>query len=85
MLDKIGTRRSVMTRSIAKELAVLFVLPALVGLTHMLFGLKLFQVTMIPQIYGTVVVPVTIFLTLYFLYYLLTFFIYRSIVLRKRK
>ncbi|MEJ6347714.1 FtsX-like permease family protein [Holzapfeliella sp. He02] len=83
MLDKIGARRSVMTRSIAKELAVLFILPGLMGLMHMLFGLKLFEL-MVPGIYGMAWLPIIIFLGLYFLYYLLTLSIYRSIVLRKR-
>lgn len=84
MLDKIGARRSVMTKSIAKELAVLFTLPGLLGLIHMLFGLKLFE-TLVPGIYGMAWMPIIIFLGLYFLYYLLTLSIYRSIVLRKRQ
>ncbi|MGX4763069.1 FtsX-like permease family protein [Holzapfeliella sp. JNUCC 72] len=84
MLDKIGARSSTMTKSIARELAVLFILPGAIGIMHMLFGLKLFE-NMVSNIYSRVPFPLAIFLVLYFLYYLLTLFIYRSIVLRKRK
>ncbi|MGX4645430.1 FtsX-like permease family protein [Holzapfeliella sp. JNUCC 80] len=84
MLDKIGAKSSTMTKSIARELAVLFILPGAIGIMHMLFGLKLFE-DMVSNIYSRVPFPLAIFLVLYFLYYLLTLFIYRSIVLRKRK
>ncbi|MEJ6347712.1 FtsX-like permease family protein [Holzapfeliella sp. He02] len=84
MLDKIGARSSTMTKSIARELAILFILPGAMGVMHMLFGLKLFE-QMVSNIYSRIPFPLAIFLGLYFLYYLLTLFIYRSIVLRKRK
>lgn len=84
MLSKIGAKRKTMINSIAKELAVLFILPGTMGVVHMLFALRFFDY-IISNVYSRVVFPLVIFLVMYFLYYLLTLIIYCSIVLPKRK
>ncbi|BDR57083.1 FtsX-like permease family protein [Xylocopilactobacillus apis] len=85
MLDKIGTRKKVLQRSIKAELGVLFLMPGILGIIHVLFGLQMFKVTkLLERPYGNLLVPFTIFLVLYGLYYLITELLYRGLVLPKK-
>lgn len=85
MLEKIGTRRSLLKRSIRQEIGVLFLLPGVLGIIHVLFGLQMFKVTdLLPQPYHNIWLPFLIFLVLYVLYYFLTVQLYSGIVLQGR-
>ncbi|WP_125552149.1 FtsX-like permease family protein [Loigolactobacillus jiayinensis] len=84
MLDKIGARQRLLRSAIAKEIGVLFILPGVVGVIHVLFGLQIFTTTqLLPNAYHDLWLPFLIFLVLYSLYYLLTVKLYQNIVLRK--
>ncbi|MFD1317237.1 FtsX-like permease family protein [Loigolactobacillus zhaoyuanensis] len=84
MLDKIGTRQRLLRGAIAKEIGVLFLLPGVVGVIHVLFGLQMFTTTgLLPHAYHDLWLPFLIFLVLYSLYYLLTVKLYQNIVLKK--
>jgi len=84
MLDKIGTRQRLLRGAIAKEIGVLFLLPGVVGVVHVLFGLQMFTTTsLLPNAYHDLWLPFLIFLVLYGLYYLLTVKLYQNIVLKK--
>lgn len=82
MLDKIGTTKRQLRGAINKEIAVLFILPGIVGVIHVLFGLQMFKFLMITSPYTGIWLPFVIFAGLYLLYYLITINIYRRIVLQ---
>ncbi|MCH5462086.1 FtsX-like permease family protein [Lactobacillus sp. LC28-10] len=82
MLNKIGARPSRLRASIAREILVLFVLPAIVGVVHVLFGLLMFKVLMLNPYYQ-IWLPFTIFFVLYMIYYIITVRLYEHIVLPK--
>lgn len=83
MLWKIGTRKSLLKSSIAKEIGILFALPAALGVVDVLFGLQLFKSILGMNTYDKLWVPFTIFGVLYVIYYLLTVVLYQHIVLQK--
>ena len=82
MLEKIGTRRNLLKQSIRKEIGILFLVPGLLGVTHVLFGLQLFK-TLLSEPYNNIWLPFLIFFVLYFIYYLLTIWIYTGIVMKR--
>lgn len=82
MLDKIGTTTRQRRGAINKEIAVLFILPGIVGVVHVLFGLQMFKFLMITSPYTGIWLPFVIFAGLYLLYYLITINIYHRIVLQ---
>lgn len=82
MLQKIGARPQALRRSIRQEIGALFLLPGLVGIVHVLFGLQMFK-TLLSQPYANLLVPFGLFIVLYGLYYLATVWIYQSIVINK--
>lgn len=83
MLWKVGTRKSLLKASIAKEIGILFALPAALGVVDVLFGLQLFKSILGMNTYDKLWIPFTIFGVLYVLYYLLTIVLYQHIVLQK--
>lgn len=84
ILKQIGTRHQLLEYSIAQEIGTIFLLPALLGIVHVLFGLQMFKVTtLIHEPYKNLIIPIGIFLVLYAFYYLITDFIYQKKVLRK--
>ncbi|MFT8425710.1 MAG: FtsX-like permease family protein [Liquorilactobacillus sp.] len=83
MLSKLGVRKSLLQGAIAKEIGVLFVLPAIVGVVHVLVGLNLFKGLLINPYYG-IWLPFSIFAVLYLIYYLIIFFMYQRIVLKNK-
>lgn len=82
MLEKIGTRRKLLNQSIRREIGILFLVPGLLGVTHVLFGLKMFT-TLLSEPYSNIWLPFLIFFVLYFVYYLLTVWIYTGIVMKR--
>ncbi len=83
MLWKIGTRKSLLKSSIAKEIGILFALPAALGVVDVLFGLQLFKSILGMNTYDKLWIPFTIFGVLYVIYYFLTVVLYQHIVLQK--
>ncbi|MGG3885622.1 FtsX-like permease family protein [Brevibacillus panacihumi] len=82
MLRKIGVRQSLLVGSIYKELFLVFIFPALVGLTHVLVGMQMFSFILLDP-YVNIWVPTLIFLVIYAIYYYITVQLYRGIVLPK--
>ncbi len=81
MLYKIGTRQKVLRSTINKEIGVLFSVPAILGIIHVLIGLQLF-VKLLYKPYTNIEIPFAIFLVLYLGYYFLTRYLYKKIVLK---
>ncbi|MBM7600776.1 putative ABC transport system permease protein [Virgibacillus halotolerans] len=82
MLRKIGVRKSLLAKSIYRELFLLFLFPALVGLVHVIVGMQMFSFIIIEP-YTKIWIPVGIFLLIYGVYYILTVQMYKRIVLPK--
>lgn len=83
MLHKIGVRRSMLSRSIYKEIFVVFGVPALLGLVHVIVGLQMFKI-FFPDPYAYIAMPFVMFASIYFGYYLITVLLYKQIVLPKK-
>lgn len=79
MLNRLGTRQKLIRRSIRRELGVLFLLPGVLGVIHVMFGLKMF-VPLMGNPYIHLQTPFGIFLLLYLGYYLITVIIYEKLV-----
>lgn len=84
MLKKIGTRTSLLKESIRKEIGVLFLVPGILGMIHVLFGLQMFTTLMIDP-YHDLWLPFGIFIALYAIYYVVTIWLYTNIVLQPNK
>lgn len=82
MLRKIGVRKSLLVKSIYRELFLIFLFPALVGLVHVLVGMQMFSFIIL-QPYTKIWIPISIFLIIYGLYYWITVQMYKRIVLPK--
>ncbi|KRO00037.1 FtsX-like permease family protein [Companilactobacillus kimchiensis] len=81
MLYKIGTKQKVLRTTINKEIAVLFSVPAILGIIHVLMGLQLFT-KILYKPYANIEIPFAIFIVLYLGYYFLTRYLYKKIVLK---
>jgi len=79
MLNRLGTRQSLIRKSIRREIGALFLLPGILGVVHVLFGLQMF-VPLMGDPYINLATPFTIFIGLYLIYYLVTVFIYEKLV-----
>lgn len=84
LLAKIGAPQTLLKRAIYKEIAILFLLPGVVGMLHVLFGLQMFT-EFIGNPYSGVPLAFSLFLFLYVIYYGLTVSLYRRIVFQKIK
>ncbi|MGG3974252.1 ABC transporter permease [Bacillus paranthracis] len=82
MLRKIGVRRELLTKSIYKELFLVFLFPAIVGIAHVLVGMNIFGFILIDP-YFRIWVPIIIFVVIYTIYYFITVQLYKGIVLLK--
>ncbi|MED1116763.1 ABC transporter permease [Bacillus paramycoides] len=80
MLRKIGVRRELLTQSIYKELFFVFLVPAIVGIVHVLVGMNMFGVILIDP-YFRIWLPIVIFVVIYSIYYFITVQLYKRIVL----
>lgn len=81
MLYKIGTRTKVLRSTINKEIAVLFAVPAGLGIVHVLIGLQMFS-KILYKPYMNIEIPFGIFIVLYLGYYFITRYLYKKIVLK---
>ncbi|EEK61452.1 ABC transporter permease [Bacillus cereus] len=81
---KIVVRRELLTNSIYKELYFIFLFPAIVGITHILFGMNMFSPILINP-YSRIWLPLVIFVVIYSIYYLITVQLYKGIVLSKKR
>ncbi|OJE20716.1 ABC transporter permease [Bacillus thuringiensis] len=84
MLRKIGVRRELLTKSIYKELFLIFLFPAIVGIAHVLVGMNIFSFILIDP-YFRIWLPIIIFIVIYSIYYFITVQLYKGIVLPKEK
>lgn len=84
MLGKIGARQALLKQSIRREIGILFLAPGILGAIHVLFGLQMFTVLM-DDPYHNLWIPFTIFFVLYFIYYVVTTWLYTGIVLNKKE
>ncbi|MGE6345966.1 ABC transporter permease [Bacillus mycoides] len=84
MLRKIGVRRSMLTKSIYKEISYLFIFPAIIGISHVLVGLNLFSFILVDP-FVKVWMPIGIFIVIYFIYYWITVQLYKGMVMPKGK
>ncbi|PEX45612.1 ABC transporter permease, partial [Bacillus cereus] len=82
MLRKIGVRRELLIQSIYKELFFVFLVPAIVGIVHVLVGMNMFSV-LLADPYFRIWLPIIIFVVIYSIYYLITVQLYKGIVLPK--
>ena len=60
---------------------MLFLVPGLLGIVHVLFGLQMFKM-LLSDPYDQIWLPFAIFVALYAVYYLLTVWLYTNIVLK---
>lgn len=83
MLYKIGVRHTLMRRGIAKEIGILFLIPGIMGIIDVLFGLLMFKPLMPAPMspYQGIGLTFLIFVGLYVIYYLITLGLYWRIVL----
>ncbi len=82
MLRKIGVRRELLTKSIYKELFLVFLFPAIVGIAHVLVGMNIFGFILVDP-YFRIWIPIVIFVVIYAIYYFITVQLYKGIVLPK--
>ncbi|WP_410985729.1 FtsX-like permease family protein [Bacillus cereus] len=82
MLRKIGVRRELLTKSIYKELFLVFLFPAIVGIVHVLVGMNIFSFFLVDP-YFRIWLPIVIFVVIYAIYYFITVQLYKGIVLPK--
>lgn len=82
MLRKIGVRQELLAQSIYKELFFVFLVPAIVGIVHVLVGMNMFRV-LLPNPYNRIWVPIIIFVVIYSIHHFITVQLYKRIVLPK--
>jgi len=82
MLRKIGVSRERLTKSIYKELFIVFLAPAIIGMVHVLIGMNIFGFVLIDPYYR-IWLPIVIFLFVYTAYYLITVHLYKRIFFEK--
>lgn len=87
MLNKIGTRRSVLNHSIVVQILGLFALPGILGIVDVAFGLQMFAKSglLMGGAYQTFGLTTVGFLVLYLIYFAVTVLIYSRIVVPKTK
>lgn len=84
MLRKIGVRHELLAKSIYKELFLVFLFPGIIGMLHVLLGMKIFGFILIDP-YFRIWLPILIFVVIYSIYYFITVQLYKGIVLPKKK
>ncbi|NVY95960.1 hypothetical protein HU830_01975 [Lactobacillus sp. DCY120] len=81
ILAKIGTSKKLLARTLRQELLLVFAIPAGLGMMHILLGLQIFRGFLLNP-YSQIVWPIVIFLSLYGIYCLLTYWLYRKTLLK---
>jgi len=86
MLYKVGVRQGLMRAVIAKEIGILFLIPGIMGIVDVLFGLQMFKPLMQAPMSPYLGIGSTflIFIGLYAIYYVITLALYWRIVLPKQ-
>ena len=86
MLYKVGVRQGLMRAGIAKEIGILFLIPGIMGIVDVLFGLQMFKPLMQAPMSPYLGIGSTflIFIGLYAIYYVVTLALYWRIVLPKQ-
>ncbi|PGE34285.1 FtsX-like permease family protein [Bacillus wiedmannii] len=82
MLSKIRVRHELLAKSIYKEIFLVFLFPGIIGMIHVLLGMKIFDFILIDP-YFRIWLPILIFLVIYSIYYFITVQLYKRIVLPK--
>ncbi|MBU3146124.1 ABC transporter permease [Clostridium sp. CF012] len=80
ILKKIGVKKSEIRISIAKQMAFIFALPLLVGITHSIIALTILQIILSSSLVYPVLITVGIYTLIYLIYYILTVNSYCKIV-----
>jgi putative ABC transport system permease protein len=78
-LSRIGATQQGIISVIQRELLVIFGIPAFLGTLHVLFGLQLFKM-LLTNPYEAILMPIGLFLLIYFAYFYLTFKMYAKMV-----
>lgn len=81
-LRKLGVRQERLSASLSKEILIVFLFPAVLGLLHVLVGMRIFTFVMNDPYYR-LWVSLLIFLAIYGGYYFFTVYLYRKLVLPK--
>ena len=84
MLRKIGVRPSKLSGSVYKELFFIFLFPGIFGIVHVLVGMNLFSFILLEPYYR-IWFPISLFIAIYAVYYLITVNLYKGIVMPKSK
>lgn len=80
ILKKIGVKKSEIRISIAKQMAFIFALPLLVGITHSIIALTILQIILSSSLVYPVLITVGVYTLIYLIYYILTVNSYCKIV-----
>lgn len=81
-LRKLGVRNQALNASISKEIFIIFLFPAVLGLLHVFVGMRMFTFIM-DDPYYRLWISLLIFLAIYGSYYFFTVHLYRKLVLPK--
>ncbi|MGI2326737.1 FtsX-like permease family protein [Planococcus sp. YIM B11945] len=79
-LQRLGVRPQLLSKSISKELFIVFLFPAVLGMLHVFVGMKMFAFTLVDPYYR-LWLSVFIFLAIYTGYYFFTVYMYKKMVL----
>ena len=80
ILKKIGVKKAEIRISIAKQMAFIFALPLVIGITHSLIALTILQLLLPSSLIYPVFITVGIYTLIYLIYYILTVNSYCKIV-----
>ncbi|KKI90034.1 hypothetical protein WQ54_23210 [Bacillus sp. SA1-12] len=84
ILRKIGVRNRLLAASISKELFIVFLFPALLGILHVVVGMRMFSFIMLDPYYK-IWISILLFIAIYTVYYFSTVYMYKKIVLPKNR
>lgn len=80
ILKKIGVKKSEIRISIAKQMALMFVLPLVIGIAHSFIALTILQLLLNSSLAYPVLITVGVYTLIYLIYYILTVNSYWKIV-----
>jgi len=80
ILKKIGVKKSEIRISIAKQMAFIFVLPLVLGITHSIIALTILQIILSSSLVYPVLITIGVYTLIYIIYYILTVNSYCKIV-----
>jgi len=80
ILKKIGVKKSEIRVSIAKQMAFIFALPLVIGITHSIIALTILQIMLSSSLVYPVIITIGVYTLIYLIYYILTVNSYCKIV-----